>query len=131
MRVLSAAQGGRGFAAHLPASLHGPGHGERRRVGYPLFTRRGRRLVLTESGRVAYQYAEEIFGLGRELQDTLRDRPVGRPMRLSVGVADVVPKLIAQRALESAQAVGEPVRWSAGRTSLSVSSRNLPCITWT
>ncbi len=79
-------------------------------LGHPLFTRRGRRLVLTESGRVAYRYAEEIFGLGRELQDTLRDRPVGRPMRLSVGVADVVPKLIAQRALESAQAAGEPVR---------------------
>ncbi len=79
-------------------------------LGHPLFTRVGRRLVLTESGRVTYRYAEEIFGLGRELQDTLKDRPVGRPLRLSVGVADVVPKLIARRVLERALETAEPVR---------------------
>ena len=80
-------------------------------LGHALFTRVGRRLVLTESGRLTYRYAEEIFGLGRELQDTLKDRPVaGRPLRLSVGVADVVPKLIARRVLERALAMGEPVR---------------------
>jgi LysR family transcriptional activator of nhaA len=79
-------------------------------LGHALFTKIGRRLVLTESGRVTYRYAEEIFGLGRELQDTLKDRPVGRPLRLSVGVADVVPKLIARRVLERALAMGEPVR---------------------
>ena len=79
-------------------------------LGHQLFKKSGRRLVLTESGRVTYRYAEEIFGLGRELQSTLKDRPVGRPMRLSVGVADVVPKLIAQRVLESARSLREPVR---------------------
>lgn len=79
-------------------------------LGHPLFAHSGRRLVLTESGRVVFRYAEEIFGLGRELQDTLKDRPVGRPLRLSVGVADVVPKLIAQRVLERALAMGQPVR---------------------
>ncbi len=79
-------------------------------LGHPLFAREGRRLVLTESGRVVLRYAEEIFGLGRELQDTLKDRPVGRPLRLSVGVADVVPKLIAQRVLERALSMGQPVR---------------------
>jgi LysR family transcriptional activator of nhaA len=79
-------------------------------LGHPLFVREGRRLVLTESGRVVFRYAEEIFGLGRELQDTLKDRPVGRPLRLSVGVADVVPKLIARRVLERAYAMEQPVR---------------------
>jgi LysR family transcriptional activator of nhaA len=79
-------------------------------LGHPLFAHSGRRLVLTESGRVVFRYAEEIFGLGRELQDTLKDRPVGRPLRLSVGVADVVPKLIAQRVLERALEMGQPVR---------------------
>ena len=79
-------------------------------LGHPLFVKSGRRLVLTESGRVTYRYADEIFGLGRELQSTLKDRPVGRPLRLSVGVADVVPKLIAQRVLESTRGLGEPVR---------------------
>jgi LysR family transcriptional activator of nhaA len=79
-------------------------------LGHPLFVREGRRLVLTESGRVVFRYAEEIFGLGRELQDTLKDRPVGRPLRLSVGVADVVPKLIARRVLERAYSMEQPVR---------------------
>jgi LysR family transcriptional activator of nhaA len=79
-------------------------------LGHRLFAKSGRRLVLTESGRVTYRYAEEIFSLGRELQSTLKDRPVGRPLRLSVGVADVVPKLIAQRVLESTRGLGNPVR---------------------
>lgn len=79
-------------------------------LGHRLFVRRGRRLTLTESGRIAYRYAEELFTLGRELQSTLKDRPVGRPLRLAVGVADVVPKLIAQRVLESTQVGEQPVR---------------------
>ena len=79
-------------------------------LGHRLFERRGRRLVPTESGRTAFRYAEEIFGLGRELLDTLRDRPVGKPLRVTVGVADVVPKLIAQRVLEQALQLAEPVR---------------------
>ena len=54
-------------------------------LGHPLFVRKGRRLVLTESGRVVYRYAEEIFSLGRELLDTLGDRPVGQPLRITVG----------------------------------------------
>lgn len=71
-------------------------------LGEPLFTRRGRRLELTETGRTAFRYADEIFGLGRELLDTLRDRPTGRPVRLTVGISDVVPKWIAYRLLEPA-----------------------------
>jgi LysR family transcriptional regulator, transcriptional activator of nhaA len=71
-------------------------------LGHALFAKSGRRLVLTESGKVVYSYAEEIFGLGREMLDTLRDRPVGRPMGVTVGIADVVPKLIAERVLAPA-----------------------------
>ncbi|MGA2477130.1 MAG: transcriptional activator NhaR [Spirochaetia bacterium] len=78
-------------------------------LGHPLFVRSGRRLTLTEIGRVTYRYADEIFGLGRELQSTLAERPEGRPLRLSVGIADVVPKLIAQRVLQSAGSTGSPV----------------------
>lgn len=70
--------------------------------GEKLFDRRGRTLVLTDVGRVVYEYAEEIFSLGRELQDTLRGRPSGKPMRFQVGISDVVPKLIAYRLLEPA-----------------------------
>ncbi len=72
------------------------------RFGEKLFTRQGRRLVLTDIGRIVYGYADEIFGLGRELLDTLKDRPTGRPLRFQVGVADRVSKAIAYRLLEPA-----------------------------
>lgn len=79
-------------------------------IGEKLFNRVGRRLVLTEAGRVAFRYADEIFNLGRELMDTIRGRPTGRPLPLAVGVADAVPKLIAYRLLEPALRLPEPIR---------------------
>lgn len=79
-------------------------------LGVALFERTGRRLVLTETGQVVYRYAEEIFTLGRELQDTLQGRAPGRPARLNVGIADVVPKLVVRRLLEPAMHLPEPVR---------------------
>jgi LysR family transcriptional activator of nhaA len=81
-----------------------------RSLGEQLFTKSGRRLVLTEIGRTVYRYADEIFGLGRELQDTLKGRASGRPLTLVVGVADVVPKLVARRLLEPALDLPVPVR---------------------
>ncbi len=78
-------------------------------LGEKLFERSGRALVLTEAGRLAFRYADEVFGLGREMLDTLRDRPTGRPVRLTVGIANVVPKLIAYRLLEPALRLAEPV----------------------
>ncbi len=78
--------------------------------GEKLFTRSGRRLVLTETGQVVYQYAEEIFGLGRELVDVLKGRPRGRPLRLTVGISDLIPKLITYRILQPAFALKEPVQ---------------------
>jgi LysR family transcriptional regulator, transcriptional activator of nhaA len=74
-----------------------------------LFAKKGRRLILTETGRVVFRYADEIFTLGRELLDTLQDRPVARPMRVTVGVADVVPKLVARDLLTPALRLPEPV----------------------
>jgi LysR family transcriptional activator of nhaA len=68
-------------------------------VGEKLLTRSGRGLVLTDRGRIVYRYADEIFSLGRELQETLRDKPAGRPQRLTVGIVDVVPKLVTYRLL--------------------------------
>lgn len=71
-------------------------------LGEKLFVRSGRTLQLTETGQIVFRYAEEIFALGKELQDTLKGRPSGRPLRLHVGISDVVPKLIAYRLLEPA-----------------------------
>ncbi|MDQ3263925.1 MAG: transcriptional activator NhaR [Myxococcota bacterium] len=75
-----------------------------------LFKKVGRRLVLTEMGRVVYRYAEEIFSLGQEMVDTVKGRATGQPLRLNVGIVDVVPKLIVRQLLEPALRLPEPVR---------------------
>lgn len=79
-------------------------------LGQKLFERKGRHLVLTEFGRVALRYADEIFALGREFTDTAKERPSGRLIRLVVGIADVLPKSIAYRILEPAFRLEEDVR---------------------
>ncbi|HJU42624.1 MAG TPA: transcriptional activator NhaR [Vicinamibacterales bacterium] len=78
-------------------------------LGEKLFQRSGRNLVLTDIGRVVFRYADDIFATGRELMDTLKDRPTGRPVRLQVGVADEVTKIIAYRLLEPALRLPQPV----------------------
>jgi LysR family transcriptional activator of nhaA len=67
-----------------------------------LFERQGRTLVLTDTGRVVYRYADEIFAAGREMLDTIRGHAPGRSLRLTVGIASTVPKLIAYRLLRPA-----------------------------
>ena len=71
-------------------------------IGERLFLRRGRTQLLTDVGRTVYRYADEIFGLGRELLETLDGRPPGRVMPLTIGVANAVPKLIVHRLLRPA-----------------------------
>src|SRR3954467_7614044 len=65
------------------------------RLGEKLLAKAGRRLVPTEMGRLVYGYAEEIFGLGHDLLEAIEQRPTARPLRLLVGIDDVVPKEIA------------------------------------
>ena len=79
-------------------------------LGEQLFSRSGRTLTLTETGRVVFRYADEIFSTGRELQETLAGRSAGRPLRLTVGVVDALPKLLTYRLLEPAQGMTEQVR---------------------
>jgi LysR family transcriptional activator of nhaA len=79
-------------------------------IGARLFSRLGRRLVPTEVGQVVFRYADEIFGLGAELIDALNGRLPGGPLLFTVGVADVVPKLVAYRILEPALRAPEPFR---------------------
>jgi LysR family transcriptional activator of nhaA len=79
-------------------------------LGVALFLRVGRRLELTETGRLALSYADEVFQIGNELEEALRSRPEGLSIQFRVGVDDAVPKSIAYRLLSPAMALPEPVR---------------------
>lgn len=79
-------------------------------LGVPLFRRVGRGLVLTDAGRRILSYAEEIFALGEELLEVVRDQTASQSIPFAVGIADSVPKTIAYRLVEPALRVGEPIR---------------------
>jgi LysR family transcriptional activator of nhaA len=74
-----------------------------------LFVRSGRSIALTETGRIVFRYADEIFSLGRELQDAVAGRATPGGLRLVVGIADTLPKLIVHRLLEPALQLPEEV----------------------
>src|SRR6185437_8489548 len=80
------------------------------RLGEKLLVKSGRTLTATEVGRIVYGYANEIFGLGRDLLSALEQLPTHRPLRFTVGIDDVVPKEIVERLLEPALELGRPVR---------------------
>ena len=75
-----------------------------------LFEREGRGLRLTDVGQIAKGYADEIFGLSRELQATLRGKPQTRTREFRVGVSDALPKLVCQHLLEPALSMEDPFR---------------------
>lgn len=78
-------------------------------VGKSLLEPQGRRLVPTEAGRLALNYCDQIFLLGEQLQDALDDSDAGK-MRLTVGISDSLPKLIAYRLLEATGAMQQQVK---------------------
>lgn len=82
------------------------------KLGHYLFERRSRSLILTDRGKVALAYADDIFGLGIELLDTMCS-DVGNPnhvYRLRVGVSHHLPKLLAYQLISAAiECEGFPV----------------------
>lgn len=79
-------------------------------VGEPLFNRVGRGLVLTETGQVVKQYADEIFMLGAELTQRVKSKQALVPTTLNVGICNSIPKLVALRILKPALEMDEPMR---------------------
>jgi LysR family transcriptional activator of nhaA len=79
-------------------------------IGAKLFNKSGRGLAMTETGRTVFTYADEIFRLTAELQDVVSGQPVGAALQLHVGIAMVVPKLLAYRVLAPVLEMPEPVR---------------------
>ena len=76
-------------------------------LGVQLFRKSGRKLELTDTGRLVLGYAEAIFVLGEEMQDALRQHPGKRVSQFKVGIADVVPKTMAYQLLEPAIRIPE------------------------
>jgi len=74
-----------------------------------LFNRAGRKLEPTDMGHLVFQYADEIFSIGREMMETVRGGKLAASLSLRVGVLDVLPKLIAAKLLEPALNLLEPV----------------------
>jgi LysR family transcriptional activator of nhaA len=96
---------------HLtPQTLSGQISTFEARLGVTLFRRTGRRLELTDAGRTALSYADDIFLVGTELEEALQNRS-GAPVHpFRVGIADVVPKVIAYQLLAPALTLEEPVK---------------------
>ncbi len=93
-----------------PPTISGQIHRLEEVLGEKLFARKGRNLVLTDAGRLALRYADEIFSLGREFLDAIKGRSTGRQMRLVVGVSDVLAKSMVHRMLEPVFELQDDVR---------------------
>ncbi|MBK8207700.1 MAG: transcriptional activator NhaR [Planctomycetes bacterium] len=91
-------------------TISGQIHRLERSLGTKLFQRRGRRLELTESGQVAFRYAEEIFSLGRDFVDTIQGHASSKALRLLVGVAEVLPASLVRLFLEPAFSLGHDIQ---------------------
>lgn len=97
---------------HLaPQTLSGQIRLLEERLGQRLLRKAGRGVEPTEAGRLVMQYADEIFGLGAELQDALRGDRAGAPAPLlRIGIADSVPKSVAYHVVEPALRGDSPLR---------------------
>ncbi|TYL48728.1 transcriptional activator NhaR [Marinomonas sp. IMCC 4694] len=87
-------------------------------LGKTLFTKMGRTLKLTDTGRLVLSYADEIFALGSELEQSVRVASTDRTQRLRVGIADAIPKSIAYRLLAPAMKLDTPIRLVCKENSL-------------
>ena len=100
-----------GEQLHLtPQSISGQLREFEETLGTKLFRRAGRGLELTEAGRRILSYAEEIFIIGDELLDVVRDQTTKKSLPFKIGIADSVSKSVACRLLEPALHIAEPVR---------------------
>ena len=80
-------------------------------LGLQLFRKRGRQLELTDDGRLALSYAEQIFGLGAEMETALKQaQDKERVLEFRVGVTDSVAKSVVYQLLEPALSMPQPVR---------------------
>jgi LysR family transcriptional activator of nhaA len=88
-------------------------------LGEKLFRRGGRALALTETGHHVLTYAEEIFSIGQDLLNSVKCRPTACPLRLHLGVADALPKLVTYRIIAPVFRLPQAVQVSCSETKVS------------
>lgn len=79
-------------------------------LGEKLFLRGARGLTLTETGHQAFSYAEEIFALGQDFLNSVKQRPTARPLRVNIGIADSLPKLVSHEIIKPIFSLSQPVQ---------------------
>jgi LysR family transcriptional activator of nhaA len=89
-------------------------------LGIKLFTRVGRNLQVTDAGKVVQNYANDIFSLGDELQQILKNKPLGMKLQLKAGIANSIPKAIAYHLLEPALHLDSTMRLICREDNLTI-----------
>jgi LysR family transcriptional activator of nhaA len=79
-------------------------------LGEKLFRRSPRGLTLTETGHQAFSYAEEIFALGQDFLHSVKQQPTARPLRVNIGIADSLPKLVSHEIIKPIFHLSQPVQ---------------------
>ena len=88
-------------------------------LGEKLFRRAGRNVALTDLGQHVLTYAEEIFSVGQDLLNSVKQRPTSRPLRVRLGVADALPKLVTYKIIEPIFHLPQPVQVACWETKVS------------
>ncbi len=96
---------------HLtPQTISGQISSFETQIGSELFERKGKRLYLSEMGRLIYEYAEEIFQLGDELKNVLKTQQHSTWQKFHVGITDVIPKILTCQLLKPVLAMTGPIK---------------------
>ena len=75
-------------------------------LGQQLFQRKNKSLILTEAGKIALEYADEIFKKGEEFIQVFNQQNLSVKTHYKIGVVASAPKLIACQLMEQAQKYG-------------------------
>lgn len=89
-------------------------------LGYKLFERHGRKLTLNDIGHTTLGYAQEIFSLGDELVNSIKNHSTDFSFRFSIGVTDVIAKVFSFNFLREIYKLDENIKLVSKETSLEV-----------
>lgn len=96
---------------HLtPQTISGQLSSFESQIGVDLFERQGKKLLLNEVGKAVYEYAENIFQLGEEIEVVLKNQQPHHWLTFNVGVTGVIPKVLAFQLLNPVLNMDKPVR---------------------